>query len=302
MFTLFKRRDTDDIFRNTPILLDEEHLLARFVPWITGVLIFVVLLVLFGMMLSYRLVTTWHSTMEYTWTVQIDGTLTPDKNDAVLKMLRETGGITSVNPLDKDASLALLKPWLGGDLSKDLPIPMLIDIRLDKTQPLDPETLSKRLSAIDPHVTLDTHEQWLGDVSTLMKNFRVLMIALGLLLILGLVLAITLVTRMNFALNQTIIATLHMTGATDRFIAEEFERSTLWLTVKGTSIGLILLISVKVSLYFFGRDEPMLAGLVTPIFPFFETVCVIALSVALIGLSVWASRQTALRRLSKIVT
>jgi hypothetical protein len=59
---------------------------------------------------------------------------------------------------------------------------------------------------------------------------------------------------------------------------------------------------VKVSLYFFGRHEPMLAGLVTPIFPFFETVCVIALSGALIGLSVWASRQTALRRLAKIVT
>ena len=88
------------------------------------------------------------------WSADISGSLTaelrpsrdmePEEQvDAVMAVLADVPGILSATPLRTEETVALLEPWLGqGLVTDDLPLPRLIDIRIDRESPPD-------LSALD---------------------------------------------------------------------------------------------------------------------------------------------------------
>src|SRR5690606_16534141 len=122
-------------------------------------------------------------------------------------------------------SNALLEPWVGQlDVLKTLPVPRLIALELDRTQPPDVAALREALGKQFKGVTLDDHRHWQQQIRTVKRSF-----ALGGLAILILVASATTAiiisaTRSAMASNREIVEVLHFVGATDRFIAREFER------------------------------------------------------------------------------
>ena len=174
-----------------------------------------------------------------------------DKTDTE-KVLREVAafigqsrGIHSAKPLSLDESTALLEPWLGqSDVLKSLPVPRLIAIELDRTNPPDLSQLRQALAARFQGVTLDDHRQWQQQIRAVTRSF-----ALGGLAILMLVGAATTAvivsaTRSAMASNRDIVEVLHFVGATDRFIAREFERHFLRLGVRAGVVGAGLAMAV----------------------------------------------------------
>ena len=53
------------------------------------------------------------------------------------------------------------------------------------------------------------------------------------------VLTVSFATRGAMAANQTTIEVLHFIGATDRYIAEQFQRHFLTLGLKGGVVGIV---------------------------------------------------------------
>lgn len=174
-------------------------------------------------------------------TVQIEPRERAD-NDRVVKdvtaLLASQQGIRSVRPLSSEESAALIEPWLGqSDALKSLPIPRLIAVELDRTVAPDLTVLRQRLASEFKGVALDDHRQWQQQIRTITRSF-----ALGGLAILLLVGAATTAiiisaTRSSMASNREIVEVLHFVGATDRFIAREFEKHFLSLGIRAGLVG-----------------------------------------------------------------
>ena len=159
----------------------------------------------------------------------------------VVTYLEKQPGIRSAKPLGLDASAELLEPWLGSsDALKALPVPRLIAIELDRTEPPDLTEIGTALARDFKGVSLDDHRRWQHQIRAVTRSF-----ALGGLAILALVAAATTAiivsaTKSAMASNREIIEVLHFVGATDKFIAREFEKHFLRLGIRAGIVGAVL--------------------------------------------------------------
>lgn len=161
--------------------------------------------------------------------------------DKVADFLRRQTGIASASPLGLDASTKLLEPWLGKTEGlKSLPIPRLIAVVVDRDLPPDFEDLSARLTTAFPNgVRLDDHRQWQQQIKTVTRSFALGGIAILILVAAATTAIIVSATRAAMASNRDIVEVLHFVGATDGFIAREFEKHFLRLGIRAGLIGAI---------------------------------------------------------------
>lgn len=175
-------------------------------------------------------------------TVQVEAAEDPQATDALVNRLADfigrQSGVTAARPLSADESNALLEPWLGQtDLLNSLPVPRLIAITLDRSQPPDIEGLRGVLTKEFPTAGLDDHRHWQAQIRAVTRS-----LALGGLAILVLVGAATTAiiisaTRSSMASNREIVEVLNFVGANDRFISREFEKHFLALGIRAGVVG-----------------------------------------------------------------
>ena len=187
--------------------------------------------------------TAWLKDVASEVTVQVEPRERGD-NDRFIKdvtaFLVSQPGVRSVKPLSLEASTALVEPWLGqSDALKSLPIPRLIAVELDRSAPPDFSSLRDRLTAEFKGATLDDHRQWQQQIRTVTRSFA--LGGLGILLLVGAATTAIIIsaTRSAMASNREIVEVLHFVGATDRFIAREFEKHFLHLGVRAGLVGAI---------------------------------------------------------------
>ncbi len=185
-------------------------------------------------------------------TIQVeprDGSETEKVVNAVAAMLQREPGIASVQVLSLEESGRLLEPWLGSsDAWKALPVPRLVAVEVDRGAPPDLDAVRKKLTAGFKGVILDDHRQWQQQIRTVTRSF-----ALGGLAILLLVGAATTAiiisaTKSSMASNREIVEVLHFVGATDRFIAREFEKHFLRLGIRAGLVGAVSAMVVFLSI------------------------------------------------------
>src|SRR5215470_919699 len=174
-------------------------------------------------------------------TVELDPVNEADiekKMTLVSLFLAKQKGITEVKPLTAEDSAKLLEPWLGQSSAlQALPIPRLIAVEIDRSNPPDIALIKDALTQNFEGVTLDDHRRWQAEIKTLTRSA-----ALGGLAVLGLVAAATIAvivsaTRSAMAANREVIEVLHYVGANERFISREFERHFLGLGIRAGLMG-----------------------------------------------------------------
>jgi len=123
-------------------------------------------------------------------TVELDPVNEADiekKMTLVSLFLAKQKGITEVKPLTAEDSAKLLEPWLGQSSAlQALPIPRLIAVEIDRSNPPDIDLIKTALSQNFEGVTLDDHRRWQAEIRTLTRSA-----ALGGIAVLGLVAAAT---------------------------------------------------------------------------------------------------------------
>ena len=216
---------------------------SRSLTLVVAIMCFLACLTAGGVYMVNQSASAWLKDIASEVTVQIEPRerVDMDKNvkDAAAFLARQPG-IRSVRPLSHDESAALVEPWLGkSDALKSLPIPRLIALEVDQSQPPDLEQLQARLGTEFKNATLDDHRHWQAQIRTVTRS-----LALGGLAILMLVGAATTAiiisaTRSSMASNREIIEVLHLVGATDRYIAREFDRHFLRLGIRAGLVGAV---------------------------------------------------------------
>ncbi len=158
----------------------------------------------------------------------------------VALFLAKQEGIEGVRTLSVKESNKLLEPWLGSmDVLDTLPVPRLIALELNRRSPPDFDRLRARLKKKFANVTLDDHRHWQTQIRTVTRSMA--MGGLAILLLVGAATTAIIVsaTRSAMASNREIVEVLHFVGATDRFIAREFEKHFLTLGIRAGLVGAV---------------------------------------------------------------
>jgi cell division transport system permease protein len=158
----------------------------------------------------------------------------------VTRFLSTQSGVAQVRALSVAESAQLLEPWLGQtEALKALPVPRLIAVELDRGSPPDFDVLRRALANNFPGVTMDDHRRWQQQIRTVTRSFALGGLAILLLVGAATTAIIVSATKSAMASNRDIVEVLHFVGATDRFIAREFERHFLRLGVRAGVVGAV---------------------------------------------------------------
>jgi cell division transport system permease protein len=209
-----------------------------------------------GLILINRAVDSWTTDMAREVTVQVrplEGHDLEAELARAAELIRGFDGIAEVRILGRDAAAALLEPWLGqGRLIDDLPVPRLITIGVDRSNPPDFDRLSAALEAEVAGVSLDTHRHWQRELTRLATGVQWLGFAILLLVLCSAVTLVIQVTRTALEANREAVEVLYLVGARDRFIASAVERRFLGAGMTGGITGAGLGIATFAAITFAG--------------------------------------------------
>ncbi len=221
--------------------------------------------------------------------------------EAALKVLTDTPGVLSARALTRADTEALLEPWLGkGNVTEDLPLPRLIDIRIDGHAPPDFDALARRLVEAAPGAILDTHRQWQAELVRAARSAQWLAYAVLAVVAATTIAIVTFATRAGLQANREVVEVLHLIGARDRFIAAEVQRHFLHLGLRGGLIGLGLSVATFVGLGWYAQTAGSflmpVSGLRLEYYPALAGVPLVAALVAVV-----TARTTVIRTLHRLL-
>ncbi len=177
-----------------------------------------------------------------------------DKISKVSFFLTNQAGINGVRPLPVEESSTLLEPWLGSGADiKDLPVARLIAVEINREDPPDMVKLREELNKNFKNTSLDDHRRWQSQINVVTRSMALGGLAVLILVGLATTGIIVSATRSAMASNREIVEVLHFVGATDRFIAREFEKHFLNLGIRSGLMGATGAILVFVFMPFFMR-------------------------------------------------
>ncbi|MGV3549120.1 cell division protein FtsX [Rhizobium sp.] len=194
----------------------------------------------------------WASQISREITIQIK----PDESIDMEKKLIEARdlalsfvGTRDGRVLDKDATARLLEPWLGAGLDIDeLPVPRLVVITIDEQNPPDFAAMRAELQRKIPQAYLDDHRTWVDRLVSMARTTVLIGSGVLGLVFFAMVLTVIFATRGALAGNRHIVEVLHFVGAEASFVAEEFQKHFLVVSLKGSLAGAFLAAALFASL------------------------------------------------------
>ncbi|WP_259781451.1 cell division protein FtsX [Aestuariispira ectoiniformans] len=228
-------------FDNIPLAKDPS---TRLVPWIVGFMVFLATLASAGGLRLTDMADQWREGLTGTITIQVPPLPDDSKEEtdarvqAALDVAKRTLGLGEVDVLPEEKMAALLEPWLGSSLDPSaLPLPHLLTAEIEDESLLDLEDLRRRLDAAAPEAVVDDHQIWRERMVGLLRLLQLL--AWTVVGLVGACAAIMVVfaTRGGMATHRDVVEVLHLIGATDSYIAGQFQRHTLRAAIWGGGLG-----------------------------------------------------------------
>jgi cell division transport system permease protein len=236
----------------------------RYLPWTIGLKTFFAALAIAALVALDNAVARWQSGAFAVVTVELSAEAGEAASAAALEAMRRTLGVESADVLAPAAVAGLVEPWLGaGNLPDDLPLPVLIDVRVAPGAVVDWEEARERLHEAAPEAVLDTGMAWVERLIDLARLAQLVAAATLAFVTAVAVLTVVFATRAGLAVHGSTIELLHLLGAGDPYIAGLFQRHALWLGLRGGIGGLLPALATVFALgYAGGRlDAPLLPEL-----------------------------------------
>ena len=232
------------LVRNLPTaasIVPKNSIAGRSLTAVVAIMTFLASLTTGAVMLLVSAASDWQAEVGHEVTIQIRPAPGRDIEADVRKaveIVRAAPGIADVRAYSKEEAARLIEPWLGtGFAMDDLPIPRLIVVKLLPGARPDFAALRRSLAAPVVTASLDDHRRWIDSMRTMAGTAVAAGIAVFALVLAVTVLSVTFATRGTMAANRPIVEVLHYVGATDSFVAAQFQRHFLVLGFKGGAIG-----------------------------------------------------------------
>ena len=212
---------------------------------VTGLMVALGILVLAGAATLRHVDSEWRHALSDRWTVE----LTSADTGRAVAALQSLPGIADARVVPADEMRRLLQPWLhDAALTAQLPLPTLIDIKIDRGKPPVASVLARQISAALPEAKLDDHSAWTRDLLRIAEAGEALGLAVFAAIALTATLTIAATARARLAVNAQEIELLHSLGATDGYIARQFQAGAFRSTIFGVVIGTALAAAIVAGL------------------------------------------------------
>ncbi|MFO0987491.1 MAG: FtsX-like permease family protein [Alphaproteobacteria bacterium] len=227
--------------RPTDIPLDRDPA-ARTLPWIIAVMAFLATIALAGALLLNNVIVRWSNSLSGTLTIQVPAASGAEETEArikrVVSLLREDKSVLRVRVLSAARSSALVEPWLGrGAAAIGLPLPRLIDVGLAEDARVDLAELRRKVDAAAPGASVEEHQKWLDEMIGVIRWGWRLALVVVVLIFFAAAMTIVFAMRTSLRIHRAVTDVLHLIGARDQYIAEQFQRHAFRLGLLGGAIG-----------------------------------------------------------------
>ena len=225
--------------RPNPIV-PAQSVAGRTLMLLIGIMTFLSCVTFGGVLLVQKSAMGWSADVGRELTIQVrplDGEVIDSNLRLAVSLSEAVPGVASARVVTIEESEELLQPWLGEGLDlSDLAIPRLVIVQLGDPNAADIARLESEISAI-PGATLETHAAWRVQLNTMAGTIVVSGILVLALILVATALAIVFATRGTMSTNREIVDVLHFIGASNKFIAGEFQGRFLLLGLKGGLVG-----------------------------------------------------------------
>ena len=226
--------------KDTPIV-PKHSIAGRALVAVVAIMTFLASLTVGAVMLVRAAASDWQSDVSREITIQVRpeaGQNFEGQIQRAVEIARDFPGVGGVRAYSAEESTRLLEPWLGsGAVLQDLPVPRIIVVRLAPNAAPDLAELRKLLGERVAGASLDDHRSWMDRMRAMANTTIFGGIGVLLLMVAATMLSVAFATRGAMAANRPIVEVLHFIGATDRFIAGQFQRHFLLLGLEGGLIG-----------------------------------------------------------------
>ena len=212
----------------------------RLLATVVAVLCFLACLAAVTSLASNRAAHGWARALRAEATVQVRpraGESEAEAAERAAEALAGVSGVEEAQALDRKASEALLRPWLGEAALADLPLPQLISVRLDADQPASAVSLRRALARAGLDATVDDHSLWRDEIERSAAMITVLALAAFLALAGAAGAAVAYAVRAGMAGQAAVIETLSLNGASDDRIAGLYQRRYALLAAAAGAAG-----------------------------------------------------------------
>lgn len=241
---------------------------SLFLQIIISIAVFIFAITLSGVLSIDSMIDNWNKSILGSLTVQIipNNNTNKEKSKAetlayeekAVEFLKSVNGVLKVTPLNDSQLNDLLRPWLGDGVNiADLPTPRLIDVKISPDAKIDFAQLAQDLATASPQASLDNHKLWLNKLIAFADGIN--LIATTVLLLVSAITsgAIFYTTQMSLGLHRNIIEILHIIGAKDAYIAQQYAKRMGFLGFIGGIIGLFFAIP---AIFFLSRLSTAIEG------------------------------------------
>ena len=223
-------------------IVPETSVAGRTLLLLITIMSFLSAVTLGGVVLVQKSAIAWSADVGREVTIQIrpvEGEVMDSNLRTAVSLAESTPGVASARALTIEESQQLLEPWLGAGLDLTaIEIPRLVVVQLADPVDADIEGLGRNLAAVKG-ASLDTHAAWRQQLNTMAGT--IVLSGLLVLILIGAatVLAIVFATRGAMATNREIVDVLHYIGASNKFIAGEFQGRFLSIGLQGGLLGMV---------------------------------------------------------------
>jgi cell division transport system permease protein len=214
---------------------------------VIAVMAFLAALALGASLIAQRTAQGWQAGLSDRLTIQVLPSLKgaqpslEQETGAALSVLRATPGIAHVAPLSQEQTLELMRPWLGADaLVAELPLPRLIDAKIEPGAEVDLAQLRQQLHKAAPDAVLDDHARWISRLRGLAEAITWSAYGILLLIAIATAAAVSFATRAGLEAHHEMVALLHQMGAQSGFISRAFEWHYFISALVAASVGALL--------------------------------------------------------------
>lgn len=205
--------------------------------FVTTIIVFLASLSAVSAGIAVQNVAHWKQALRSEMTVQVkNGQLESAEQTTII--LRKIPGVKSARAGSREEAKQLLEPWLGAEnIPDDLPVPLLVYVRLNASGAPSAAELFNVLSSAGIDVSVDDHQRWTKDLSRSAQAVQFLSVAVLALLFTAMIAITGFATRAGLAARKDLVEVLHLVGAQDRIIARLFGKKFVLLGLKSGTLG-----------------------------------------------------------------
>ncbi len=222
-----------------------------FLPWVLALMVYVAGLGGIGLIVLQGTLRAAERSLGTALTLQVPADTSSSRLATIMAVLHRTKGVASAHLFEAAETARLLEPWLGPAVPLDeLPVPRLIDVRIDPAAPPELATLRREIGSVLPEARLDDHRASLAAARSAARRIEIVLavaIAVALLLIAA---SALFAIWMGLMIQRSEFALLHLLGAADAAIAGQLARRYLGLGLLGGAVGAV---AVLLTIFLLGR-------------------------------------------------